>query len=154
MVGQESFRGRLDRDRNQFLVALRYGRERVGPPMPATIDPQSDPDVLARVVVTGKAPTRLDLPRRRVFRFRLDVDYHATQLSCRPERIEQLEVVVRQQRRGGPSRQTPQYVHVRAQRRIDVLRRGDRPSRQASQLRTHAGSNWMREMSVQVCTQT
>src|ERR1700722_12063745 len=122
MVGQESFRGRFDRDRNQFLVALWYGRERVGPPMPATIDSQSDPYVLARPVITGKTPAPLDLHSRRVFRFRLDVNDHTAQLSCRPQRIEQLKVVVRQQRRGGTSRQTAQYVHLRGQRRLDVLR--------------------------------
>jgi hypothetical protein len=62
--------------------------------MPAAIDAQSDADVLAGPVVGGEAPARFDGDRGGVRRLIANIDDFATELSRRPQRVEQLEVVV------------------------------------------------------------
>src|SRR6201998_4457739 len=137
MGRQEPLRSCFHGDRDQFSVALRNRRERVGPPMPAAIDPKPDPQILSGAVVPGKTPSRLDRHPRRVLSFFADVDHDPTQLPRGPQRIEQLEVVIGQQRRRGASHQTAQHIDLRGLCGFDVLRGSSTPSRQAPHLQLH-----------------
>ena len=67
--------------------------------MPTAADPQSDAEVLAGLVVAGKAPSGFDRDRGRVFGFPANIDDEATQFPRRPQRIEQFKVVIGQQQR-------------------------------------------------------
>ncbi len=102
---QEALRHGLHGDGDGACAALvptaaQRGRgQRIGPPAPAAVDQQADTDVLAGLVVEREAPARLDDQRRRVLGLAAHLDDPATQFTCRPQRVRELEVVVRQQRR-------------------------------------------------------
>ena len=104
--------------------------------MPAPTNPQSDADVLAGLIVAGKAPSGFDRDRGRVFGFPANIDDEATQFPRRPQRIEQFEVVVGQQRRRRTSHQPPQHITRRGRRRLDIAGRRRTPQPQISHLRT------------------
>jgi hypothetical protein len=83
--------------------------------MPAPTNPQSNAEVLAGLIVAGKAPSGFDRDRGRVFGLRANIDDEATQFPRRPQRIEQFKVVIGQQRRSRASHQPPQHINRRGQ---------------------------------------
>ena len=89
--------------------------------MPAAVDPQSDADVLTGLVVGREAPTGFDRHRGGVLGLLADLDDFASELPRRPQRVEQFQVVVGQQRRRGPSRQSAENVDLRTDRCFNVL---------------------------------
>jgi hypothetical protein len=92
-------------------------------PVPAPVDAKPDAHVLAGLVLSGEAPTRLDRHSGQVLGCGPHVDDLAATLARRPQRVEQLEVVVRQQRCRCSCRQTPQDVDPRRFSGINILRR-------------------------------
>jgi hypothetical protein len=136
MCRQEAFGSRLDGDRDQFLVAPWDRRERVGPPMPAPTNSQPDAEVLAGLVVAGKAPSGFDRYRGRVFGFPANIDDEPTQFPRGPQRIEQFKVVIGQQRRRRASHQPSQHINRRGRRGLDISCRRRTPQPQIPHLRT------------------
>ena len=65
--------------------------QRIRPPPPASVDQQADPDVLAGLVVEGKAPARLDDQRRGVDGLAAHLQHPTTQLTRRPQRVGELK---------------------------------------------------------------
>src|SRR5436190_3855350 len=88
----------LGRDADQPVGPAGVRRERIGPPMVDSIDHESDAHVLPGLV-TRPFPARLDEDRRRVVGLALDALDAPAQLLRGPQRVDELEVVVRQQRR-------------------------------------------------------
>lgn len=86
-------------------------------------------------------PPRLDRHGRRILGLPLDVDDLATQFPRRPQRIEQLQVVIRQQGRRSPCRQPADHVHRGRRGGVDAFCRRDAPSSQSPDSRFHARSN-------------
>src|SRR3954447_18940076 len=103
VLGQEAFGHRFDRDADGGVVFGRDRGERVGPPVPAAVDLYADADVLARLVLPGPTPTRLDDQRGGMLGLRDAVDDDAAELAGAPQRVEQVQIVVGQQRRGDPA---------------------------------------------------
>ena len=104
--GQETLRHGLDGDGDGACTAVAGGRrQRIGPPPPAAVDEQADPDVLPGLVVEAKAPSGLDHQGGRVAGLGADLDDPAAEFAGGPQRIDELEVVVRQQWSGDPAEQ-------------------------------------------------
>ena len=88
----------LRRDADAAVVAVGVGGQRVGAPVGIAVDDDADPQVLAGLVARPLV-ARPDHDRHRVAGLGLDALDPAAQLARRPERVDQLEVVVGQQRR-------------------------------------------------------
>ena len=88
----------LGRDADQPVLAVGVGGQRVGAPVTHAVDVDSDADVLPGLVA-GPAVAGLDQDRRRAGRLLSDLLDPAAQLARRPQRVDQLQVVVREQRR-------------------------------------------------------
>ena len=89
----------LRRDADAAVRTARVGGQRVGAPVVDAVDhDHADAQVLAGLVALP-LPARLDHDRRRVGGLALDALDPAAQLLRGPERVDQLEVVVGQQRR-------------------------------------------------------
>lgn len=86
----------LDGDGDGVAGVLPERRQRVRAPVPASVDLQTDADVLAGFVVRGESPARLDDDRRRDVGLLTDLDDASAQLARRPQRIDQVQVVVGQ----------------------------------------------------------
>ncbi len=120
VAGQEALRHRLDRDRDDPLTArtrirpVRRAGQGVRAPVPATVDEHADTDVLTGFVFEVEAPARLDHQGGRVGGFLAHVHDSAAQLARRPQRVGQVQVVVRQQRGGDPGHGSPQHVQLAA----------------------------------------
>ena len=96
--GQETLRHGLDGDRDSARTAVPRGRrQRIRPPSPAAVDKQADPDVLPGLVVEAEAPSGSDHQSRRVTGLGADLDDPAAKFARGPQRIDELEIVVRQQ---------------------------------------------------------
>ena len=154
MRRQEPFGGRLDGDRYQFLVALRNRRQRVGPPVPATIDTQTDSNVLPGSVIAGEAPARFDRHAGRVLGFLPNRHDLAAQFPGRPQRVEQFQIVIGQQRCSRPRHQTAQHVHLRGRRSVHVFRGRNTPSPHTADRRPHAHTPLLRPRVTAVTLQT
>jgi hypothetical protein len=89
----------LDRDRDDAFLVLRVARQRVGAPVAAALDVDPDAQELPGLVAV-EAVARLDDHRARGLRLRLDPLDLPAQLARRPERVDQLQVVVWEQGRG------------------------------------------------------
>ena len=124
--------------------------------MPAPTNSQSDAEVLAGLIVAGKAPSGLDRDRGRVFGLRANIDDEATQFPRRPQRIEQFKVVIGQQRRRRASHQPSQHINRRGRRGLDLPCRRRTPQPQISHLQTpesttvNAGQSSLAIASVKV----
>jgi len=86
------------------------GGQRVRPPVVDAVDRHADAQVLPGLVAFP-LPARLDEDRRGLGGLGLDALDPAAELLCRPERVDQLEVVVGEQRREERS-QRPQQPHA------------------------------------------
>ena len=87
----------LGRDRDAAVGPARVGRERVRAPVVHAVDDHADPQVLAGLVARPLV-AGLDDDRDGVVGLRLDPLDPPAQLARRPQRVDQLEVVVGQQR--------------------------------------------------------
>jgi hypothetical protein len=74
------------------------GRQRVGAPVEDAVHDDADPDVLARLVPLPVV-ARPDHDRHGIPRFALDPLDPSPKLLRRPQRVDQLQVVIRQERR-------------------------------------------------------
>src|SRR3954454_2861737 len=88
----------LGSDRDAAVGPSRVGRQRVGTPVVDAVDHDTDPQVLARLVALP-FEAGLDEDRRCVLGFLLDAHDPTAQLAGGPQRVDQLQVVVGQQRR-------------------------------------------------------
>ncbi len=89
----------LGRDRDAAVRAARVGGQRVGAPVVDAVDGDAQPQVLSRTVA-GPLPAGLDQDGHRFGRLALDALDAAAQLARRPQRVDELQIVVGQQRRG------------------------------------------------------
>ncbi len=87
----------LHGDADQPVLAVRIRRQRVGAPVPHARDVEPDPQVLPGLV-PRPAVAGLDQHRGGVLGLVVDLLDPPTQLASRPQRIDQLQVVVREQR--------------------------------------------------------
>src|SRR5439155_18874951 len=106
----------LWRDREAAIGAARIGRERVGPPVVNPVDLEAEAQVLAGAMA-GPFPTGLDQDRDRVGGLALEALNATPQLARGPQRVDELEVVVGQQRRreraGEPQSTQPHRGYLR-----------------------------------------
>ncbi len=100
VAGQEALRHRLDGDRDVPAVAARLGGQGVGAPVEATLDLDTDADVLTGTVVERPAQTGPDDQRGGVGGLGHDLHHPTAQLPHRPQRVQQQQVVIGQQGRG------------------------------------------------------
>ena len=89
----------LRRDRDEAVGTARVGGDRVGAPVALAVDVEADPQVLAGLVA-GPGVPGADQDRGRVAGLAVELLDPAAELARRPQRVDQLEVVVGQQRRG------------------------------------------------------
>jgi hypothetical protein len=87
------------RDRDAAVGAPGVGGERVGAPVAHAVYLDTQTHVLPRAM-PRPLPARLDQQRDRVGGLRFEAFDAAAQLTSRPQRIEQLQVVIGQQGRG------------------------------------------------------
>ena len=104
----------LDGDADQPVLAPRVGGQRVRAPVPHALDVESDPEVLTRPVARPPV-ARLDQHGGGVGGLVVDLLDSAAQLARRPQRVDQLEVVVGQQRR----RERPEHAQDTLLDRMD-----------------------------------
>ena len=130
--GQKTLGCGLHGDRDVTVSGFGDRGQRIRPPVPTTVDAQADADVLTRTVIAGKPPARPDHDRCRVFGFGLDRDDFAAQFARRPERVEQRQIVIREQRRRRPCRQPTNRVHPRTRDRVHVSGWRSGPTHQIS----------------------
>jgi hypothetical protein len=89
---------RLDGDRDAAVGAVDRRRQRVRAPLAHAVDVEADADVLARDV-PGPAASRPDHQRHGVAGLGVDRDDPSAQVGTGPHRVDEVEVVGRQQRR-------------------------------------------------------
>jgi hypothetical protein len=102
----------LDSDRDPAVLALGLARERVGAPVADALDVDTDPQVLPGLVA-GPLVAGPDQHGRGVVGLAADLLDPAAQLARRPERVDQLQVVVREQGRtqsGNRFQQRPPHL--------------------------------------------
>jgi hypothetical protein len=99
VLGHQPARDALDGDGDAAVAAPRHRGERVGTPMPNTVDVDADAHVLPGHVLRPAA-ARSQPQRHGVTRFGHDGFDAATRLLRGPQRVELPEVVVREERRG------------------------------------------------------
>ncbi|SUA46185.1 Uncharacterised protein [Nocardia africana] len=113
MCRQEPVGIRLHRDRDGLVTGRADRGQRIRTPMPAATDLQADADVLTGGVRGRKTPAGTDGDGGRIGGLLDDVDDLAAELAGGPERIDQAEVVVGKQWRGGPRHQPAHDVDAR-----------------------------------------
>ena len=135
--GQEALGGGFHGDRDVLVAAFGNRRQRIRPPVPFAVDAQTDADVLTRAVVAGESPARPDDDGCRVFGLGFDRHDLAAQFARRPQRVEQRQVVVGEQRCRRSRGQAANRVHPRPRGGVHVFRRGSGPAHQSFQVRSH-----------------
>ncbi len=115
-VGRDlAFLDQLRGDREEPVRASRVGGDRVRAPVADAVDIEADAQVLAGFV-PRPGVSRADEDGRRVTGLGHELLDAAAQLTGRPQRVDHLEVVVGQKRRGEgadrPQRSRSQRVHV------------------------------------------
>ena len=101
VVADHAVRDRLHGDRDAAVMSLVFGCQRVGPPLPDPVDVDADAHVLAGGV-GAPAATGLDHHGDRVTGLGVDRDDAAAQVGARAQRVDDVEVVGRDQRGGDP----------------------------------------------------
>ena len=101
MVGDLAVGDRLDGDRDAAVGPIGLGGQRVGPPLADAVDVDADADVLPGGV-RAPAAARLDDQADGVACFGVDGDDPAAQLGAGAQRVDDVEVVGGNQRRGDP----------------------------------------------------
>ena len=99
VLGHQSARDALDGDRDATVAPPRHRRERIGAPVPNTVDVDADANVLARHM-RGPAAARPQPQRHAVARLGHHGFDAAARLARRPERVQLAEEVVREKRCG------------------------------------------------------